>query len=69
VRHRGSQIGDLFTRTGFQTRPCKHCGDPVVDVDGGPVHFEVSENGAKTAWPYCWVTVRGLRKRSTQVAA
>lgn len=46
-------VGDLFTRTAIPTRPCEHCGDPVVDCIGGRMHFEVASTGARTAWNEC----------------
>lgn len=41
------KLGDLFTRTNIQTRPCANCGAPAVDVDGGPTHFEADPNAAR----------------------
>ncbi len=64
------KLGDLFTRDIVGTRPCRHCGAPVVDCDGLTTHFEVSENGAKTAWLECYtVDARGRRKYTGEVAA
>lgn len=64
------KLGELFTRTGVVTRPCAHCGRPVVDTDRGPTHFEADDNGAKTAWQECYTEdKRGRRKYSGEVAA
>ncbi|MFA5608504.1 MAG: hypothetical protein WDA07_15265 [Leucobacter sp.] len=64
------KLGDLFTRAGIESRPCRYCGAPVVDCDGLTTHFEVSENGAKTAWLECYtIGPRGRRKYSGEVAA
>jgi hypothetical protein len=62
------KVGDLFTRTDIETRPCVHCGTPTVDCDGRAMHFEVAENGAKTAWLECYTVVRGRRKYSGATA-
>lgn len=50
------KVGELFTRADVVTEPCPHCGDPSVVVEHHLYprhHFEVSGNGAKTAWPVC----------------
>lgn len=62
------KVGDLFTHTDVETRPCAHCGAPTVDCDGSLMHFSVAETGAKTAWRECYTVVRGRRKRSGTVA-
>lgn len=62
----GMKLGELFTTSeAIETRPCVHCGEPVVEIDGGPIHFEVdAETGGKTAWMLCTELVGGRRKRS-----
>lgn len=60
------QVGEVFTRSDIETRPCVHCGAPAVAVDhhlGKAIHFEVADNGAKTAQFECTTTdARGRRK-------
>ncbi|AJK27398.1 hypothetical protein PBI_KRATIO_69 [Mycobacterium phage Kratio] len=63
------KIGDLFTRTEIATKPCQHCGDPIVDCDGRMVHFKIAANGARTAWEHCVTTVRGTQKPAGDQAA
>ncbi|WVX89689.1 hypothetical protein SEA_FEYRE_70 [Mycobacterium phage Feyre] len=53
------KIGELFTRTDFETKPCEHCGDPIVDCEGRLMHFVAADNGARTAWEECRTFVRG----------
>lgn len=63
------KLGDLFTHTNIDTQPCTHCGAPAVQIEGGPIHFEVADTGARTAWEDCYTVVRGRRKRTGTVAA
>ncbi|ASJ79140.1 hypothetical protein SEA_ZENTIME222_60 [Mycobacterium phage ZenTime222] len=75
IRSGGVKVGHLFTADVVSTQPCVHCGSPAVDADGGPFHFIVGDNGAKTAGRECMTTKRGrstpagttaeLRGRST----
>ncbi|AHZ95629.1 hypothetical protein SEA_THYATIRA_70 [Mycobacterium phage Thyatira] len=53
------QICELFTRADFETKPCKHCGDPIVECDDRMMHFVAAGNGARTAWEECRTFVRG----------
>ncbi|MHC9292014.1 hypothetical protein ACRCUN_06075 [Mycobacterium sp. LTG2003] len=62
------EVGDLFTHTAIETRPCVHCGVPAVELDDRTMHFEVADTGAKTAWAECFTVVRGRRKYSGTTA-
>ncbi|UVT31504.1 hypothetical protein SEA_MASK_73 [Mycobacterium phage Mask] len=56
------QVGEVFTRSDIETQPCVHCGAPAVALDDPrAMHFEVADNGARTAWPECFTVVRGRR--------
>ncbi|AHY26970.1 hypothetical protein SEA_NAIRB_54 [Mycobacterium phage Nairb] len=59
IRSGGVKVGHLFTADVVSTQPCVHCGSPAVDADGGPFHFIVGDNGAKTAGRECMTTKRG----------
>lgn len=63
------KMGDLFTSTHVETRPCVNCDAPAVELDDGTMHFEVTGNGGKTAWPKCFTIVRGRRKYTGTTAA
>ncbi|MEN4460991.1 hypothetical protein ABFV47_07445 [Mycolicibacterium fortuitum] len=62
------KVGDLFTHTDIETRPCIHCGAPAVQLDDRTMHFEAADNGAKTAWPQCYTVVRGRQRHSGTTA-